>query len=353
MPRLRSRRALALCTVAALAVSACGDGDADETSDAAVTEGADGDDAGEGIDEDASTAGVVDNCGIELEAGQPERIFAVYHGAIEMAHALGVSDRLVATAYLDNTILPEFADLQEGNEFFEAPPSREELLRLDPDFVLSGYNAFTPEGLGTRGELTDIGIDSYLFSQVCPVADGETELDVDEVSLELTFQEIRDIGLLLGAEEAAEDVVAEMQQVLDDVAAAVDGAERPRVAMVNPGSEGFGVGGRDDITRSIVELAGGEYVFADLPGHRNRVQVEEIIARDPEVIFTWSCCADDLEREDAEDNLAQLRDNAQLANVAAIRDDRLFGVTFAEVSLGVRNADAVAHVAEQIHPDRF
>jgi len=39
--------------------------------------------------------------------------------------------------------------------------------------------------------------------------------------------------------------------------------------------------------------------------------------------------------------------------VPAIRDARIVTTTFAEVSPGIRNADAVRALAEALHPDRF
>ena len=42
-----------------------------------------------------------------------------------------------------------------------------------------------------------------------------------------------------------------------------------------------------------------------------------------------------------------------MAQVPAVRDGRLVPITFAEVSAGIRNADAVATLARGLHPDRF
>ena len=37
----------------------------------------------------------------------------------------------------------------------------------------------------------------------------------------------------------------------------------------------------------------------------------------------------------------------------AVRNGRIHPVTFAEVTPGIRNADAVAHLARLLHPERF
>ena len=92
--------------------------------------------------------------------GPPERVFAAYQPAIEMAHALGISDRLVGTAYLDAEVLPEYAAAQKDRKYYKNLPSREELLSQNPDFVLSGFNdVFSSSGsdssFGSRKSLSE------------------------------------------------------------------------------------------------------------------------------------------------------------------------------------------------------
>src|SRR5690606_21612953 len=107
----------------------------------------------------------VENCGIDVTVeAPPERVYAAYQPAIEIAHALGISDRLIETAFLDAQVLPEYADAQEQVPYVEKLPSREALLATGPDFILSGYNnAFTEDGagdesFGTRASLARLGI---------------------------------------------------------------------------------------------------------------------------------------------------------------------------------------------------
>lgn len=48
-----------------------------------------------------------------------------------------------------------------------------------------------------------------------------------------------------------------------------------------------------------------------------------------------------------------LKADPALANVPAVRNNRVYAITFAEITPGVRNADAVANLAKLIHPEKF
>jgi iron complex transport system substrate-binding protein len=305
----------------------------------------------------------VENCGLSVPAHPPARIFAAFQNAIEMVYALGAGDRVVGAAYLDNPLPPQFAaEFDPGTQrpayFPEEYPSREEVLRLDPDFVVSGFTgAFTTEGLGTRAELGDLGIGSYLFTQYCPTADGEgqTSLAANAVTLESVYGDITDLGRLLGAQDRAATVVAGMRQTVADVEARIAGVTtRPRVAMINrPGGGDIRVFGTGDVATTVIEAAGGVQAFDDIDGRMKRIGTEELIARSPDVILVPACCGADIGPEGAEPVIAALRADPALVNVPAVRDNRIHAITFAEISPGVRNADAVANIARLLHPERF
>lgn len=301
------------------------------------------------------------NCGIAVPVGAPpQRIFAAFHNAIEIVHALGAGDRLVGTAYLDNPILPEFAAAQQRPAYFpEEYPSREEVLRLDPDFVVAGFTgAFTTEGLGTRGELAELGIGSYLFTAYCPTSDGagQDALAGGAADLEGVYGVLTDLGRVLGRPDLAADQVAAMRATVAEVESALGGVtDRPAVAMVNRPTTGgeLRVFGGGDVAEEIIVRAGGTQVFADVPGRLVRVGIEELIRRAPEVIVIPACCGADVGPQAAQPLVDELLADPALANVPAVRDRRVVAVTFAEVSPGIRNADAVATLARLLHPDRF
>lgn len=302
------------------------------------------------------------NCDMELPADDPpERVFAAYQPAIEMAHALGISDRLVGTAFLDAQVPEEYAGTQAEQEYYPDLPSREELLSHNPDFVLSGFNdVFTDEQLGTRASLRELGIESWVPSPLCPSEDGKSDESIDpaNVTMEHIYDDLRDIGALFDAQDRAEEVVADMETTVEEVTERLEGEvadeDRPTVAIARPDDQGFSVAGGPDFSTEIIDLAGGVNAFADLDGGRNHtVSTEDLIERDPDFVLVDVCCDAEMTAADAAPQVEEVMDDPVLANVTAVEEEQVAEFTFADRSAGVRSAPAVATVAEIIHPDLF
>ncbi|HYH28799.1 MAG TPA: ABC transporter substrate-binding protein [Pseudonocardia sp.] len=303
----------------------------------------------------------VQNCGIEVTVPEPpQRIYAAYQPAIEMVHALGVTDRVVGTAFLDAQVLPEYAEAQAGTEYLPELPSREALLATNPDFIVSGYNnIFSDSGsssIGTRASLRELGVQTWISGPLCPSADGLSDEAIDpaSVTMETVYTDVRGLGRLLGVEDRATALVAEMQERVAAVEQQVAGAPRPRVAVVLQGEDGsFRVAGGKDFVTRILDMAGADNAFADLTGTRHiPVGVEEIISRDPDVILTSTCCDASYTRADAEPDAERIRTHPALANVTAVREGQVHGFLFADRAAGVRVPHAVELMAELVHPDR-
>jgi iron complex transport system substrate-binding protein len=301
------------------------------------------------------------NCGIDVTVpAPPQRIYAAYQPAIEMVHALGVGDRVVGTAFLDAQVLPEYAQAQAATEYLPELPSREALLAANPDFVVSGYNGLFAttgsETLGTRASLSELGVQTWIFGPLCPSADGQSDEAIDpaSVTVENVYADVRDLGRLFGVEERAAQVVADMQARIEAVRQRIEPAPRPRVAVVSPQDDGtFRVAGGPDFVTRILDIAGAENAFADLRGRRNvPVGAEEIIARDPDVILTSTCCDGAYTLADAEPDAQRIRTNPAFASVRAVRDGRVHGFLFADRAAGVRVPHAAELVASLVHPDR-
>ncbi|QBI56226.1 ABC transporter substrate-binding protein [Streptomonospora litoralis] len=301
------------------------------------------------------------NCGIDVTVdGPPERLYAAYQPGIEMAHALGLGDRLVGTAFLDAEVLPEYADEQAEADYVPSLPSREGLLEAQPDFVLSGYpNVFSENSgngsVGTRASLRELGVQSWVMSALCPSEDGLTDRAIDpaSVTVDSVYKDLRGLGALFGAEDRAEEVISGMKERIATVDKQVEGVERPTVAIVSPGEDGgYRVASGLDFGTRIIERAGGTNVFEDLKDKRNiEVGVEELVERDPDVILTDLCCDAELTREDARSEVDAITSDAALSGVTAVAEGEVHPFLFADRAAGVRAANSIELVASHLHPD--
>ncbi len=312
---------------------------------------------------DAASADAVtkDNCGIDVVAEQPpERVYAAYQPAIEIAHALGLSDRLIGTGYLDAPVLDEYADAQEGIEYTAQLPSRDGMLALNPDFIISGYNnVFAEDGgadsIGTRGSLSELGVQSWILSPLCPSEDGKSDEGIDPatVRVDTIYQDLRDLGELFDVSDQAEEVIADQEQRIAAVEEDVAGAEPVSVAILLLDEDGgYRVAGGIDFGTQIIEHAGGVNAFADLVEKRHvPIDVEELIRRDPDVILTTVCCDAATTEADGQADVDAFTADPAFAGLSAVREDRVHPFLFANRAAGVRAAFSIELMASLLHPD--
>lgn len=302
----------------------------------------------------------VSNCGREVTVeGPPQRVYAAYQPAAEMAHALGLSDRLVGSAFFDAEMLPEYAGGQEGVPYSEDLPTREALLATNPDLVFGGYGTVfaddTPTSVGSRQSLSELGIQTYVLTPFCPTEDGQNDQAVDpaNVRVEAIYDDLRNLGELFGVQDKAQQITADMQSRIAAVETAVAGADRPSVAFVQPQDDGtFQVSGALDFGTQIIEHAGGVNAFADVTDTRNAyVDAEEILRRDPDVILTASGYSPTFTAEDAAPDVDAIVENPAFAGLRAVRNNAVHPFLFADRSAGVRTAHEIELVASLIHPD--
>jgi iron complex transport system substrate-binding protein len=128
--------------------------------------------------------------------------------ATEIMLALGLQDRIIGTAYLDDQISPDYAEAYGKIPVLAKEyPSKEKLLNTQPDFVYASYSsAFEDEGVGDRAEWQKLGVNTYISPAGCPDQGRPAKLTQNDV-----FGEIRDIATIFGVRDRAETLIAGQQ----------------------------------------------------------------------------------------------------------------------------------------------
>ena len=267
------------------------------------------------------------NCGYNFTVDDaPERAVTLNQGTTEMMLGLGLQDRMVGTAYLDDAIWPEFAAAYETVPVLAALtyPTIDKLREANPDFLYASYRsafqartedspqnridyfdwltdgcAFEMED--TRGNATYcrpeldsvLGIQSYLQTPYCE----RKEYRPDSLSLEDLYQEIDDIATIFGVPENA----ASLRQTIEGH---FESAEALVQANTNGGGDNSALrvlflDSWDDTTplvgaccgsiNSIIEYAGAENIFKDLGTEEKKTWADanwtDIVEEDPDVII--------------------------------------------------------------------
>ncbi|WP_309134807.1 putative F420-0 ABC transporter substrate-binding protein [Cellulomonas sp.] len=287
---------------------------------------------------DAGFPVTVDNCGTQVTVEQaPERIVTIKSSTTEMVAALGLADRLVGTAFSDGPPPQEWADeLADVPVLSDKVPGQEALLEVEPDLVYGGWESnFSADGAGERDVLAQLGIATYVSPSACK----EEGYQPDPLTFDLVFDEIRQAGALLGAPDAAEEVVADQEATLE----AVEPLDGVTAVWWSSGTDTPYVGAGIGAPQMILGAAGIENVFADVHDTWTSVGWEQVVAADPDVLVlvdsAWNT---------AESKQAFLESHPATSQLAAVRERRYVLVPFAATEAGVRNADTVADLVEQV-----
>jgi iron complex transport system substrate-binding protein len=282
----------------------------------------------------------VDNCGHSVTlAAAPRRILTIKSSVTELVLALGLGDRLVATAFPDGPLPADLAAAPGADApvLSERVPSHEVVLEAEPDLVLAGWESnFSADGAGERDTLESLGIATYVAPSACKAPGYQP----DPLTFDHVFDEIAEAGRLLGAPEAAASLVAEQAARLRAVTPADGG---PTALWYSSGSDTPYVGAGIGAPQMIMTAAGLENIAADVRDTWTSLSWEAVADEDPDVIVLV-----DSDWNTAEHKKDVLTANPTTAALTAVREGRYLVVPFAATEAGVRNVDAVADLVDQL-----
>ena len=353
------RRLLVLLTLVFVAVAACGEptvryigqpqagppGPAGPQGAQGVT-GAQGAQGAPGAAGEAAFNVSIENCGFtQIFTAPPERAVSLTQHTTEIMLALGLQDKMVGTAYLDDAILPQYeAAYNKIPVLSDKYPSREVMLGVSPDFVISGFaSAFErPENAGPREDLLALDIHSYLSTGACRERTGP--LTMDDIYIDFL-----NLGKIFDVEDRAEEVVASMKREVAAVESKIAALEKKvKVFLYDSGEDKAFTAACCGSANLVVERAGGINLFNDLEGNYKNASWEVVVERDPEVIVLieagWSTSA---EKEQI------LLTNEALADITAVKNKRFVIVPFSSTSPGVRVPTLITTLAKAFYPDKF
>lgn len=280
------------------------------------------------------------SCGQRIEvARQPTQAITLNQGATEVVLALGLSDQLAGTAYLDDEIPARWRDAYDEVPVLSAEyPTTEELLAAGPDFVYASYaSAFEPKVAGSQQDLADDGVGSYLSPYGC-----SDEGDRPEPSFDAVWQEVADVAEAFGHPERAEQLQVDQQQTLDELAEerAGDGVD---LLWWDGGTKAPSVGAGDGGPQLVMDAVGATNIFGDLAGNWADGNWEDVLKADPDAIVLI-----DASWDPAKDKRAYLEQDPVLSQLSAVESGSFVVIPFSESTPGVRLVDGATALGEQL-----
>ena len=205
----------------------------------------------------------------------PQRIVCLTTETVEVLYAIGEQDRIAGiTGY---TVRPPEARKEKPKVYAFTSGDIDKILAVKPDLVLT----FSDLQADIARDLINAGVPVYAFNQ----------RSIDE-----TLGMVETIGRLVGAEDKALRMVAELEAQI----AAAKGLAAARIARSGRRPRVyFEEWDEPNITAvrwvsELIEIAGGENIFADRaasPLARDRILADplEVVARAPDVIIGSWC----------------------------------------------------------------
>ena len=165
-------------------------------------------------------------------------------------------------------VYPELAEIPSDVTTRDFAPIMENLLKVDPDLVIQ----WGDRGAGLVDPLLDSGM------TVAQLQYGTQEYLEQAASL---------YGTLLGKEDRADELISRMHAGVDSYTDLQDtpSEQRPRVLHLSAVKDGLKVAGASSYNNFVIDLVGGVNPAAGLRETAAAVDLEQVLAWDPEVIF--------------------------------------------------------------------
>ncbi len=272
---------------------------------------------------------LTDARGVEISFNSPpQSIISMAPSNTEMLFAIGAGSQLIGRDDVSD-YPPEALEIESiGSTYGEL--NTEAILALNPDAILAA-DLTPPEQIETLENL-----DLVVFQVRNP----------DEFSD--LFEILGDLGRMTGHTQEADALVAQLRERTEKVSSTVADADRVPVFYEVDGSDAVApwTTGSATFQDVLIQTAGGENIAGELEGW-GQLSIEEIVTRDPHVIFyaagPW-----------IPTTVESLSARACWSDIRAVVDGNVVAIDTNWVDRpGPRLVDALEAMAKSIHPELF
>lgn len=262
----------------------------------------------------------------------PARIVSTTPGITEILYALGLGDRVAGVT--DYCHYPPDA-LRKPKIGSYTQPNLEAIAALRPDLVIIQVN---PIQLAAKLRALKLNV-----------------LEIDHENVERLFASIGAVGRAAGAEDAARHLTARLRGDLDAIRVRAAALPRRKLMFLVGRSanslEGMMAVGGSSYLNELMELAGGDNIFRGAVAAYPRISIEEILARNPDVIVDMGEMAETT-GVTAEQKRRVVRLWQRYPTLKAVAGGRVYAVA-ADVFVvpGPRIVDAAREFARMLHPE--
>lgn len=251
---------------------------------------------------------------------EPQKIVSLAPSITETLYFLGALEKVVGITKFDD--FPE--NVKEGREIVGgfSDPNIEIIASLKPDLIIA----------------TSMHM-QYLdqLEKIAPV------IVVDPKNMDEIYQSIELLGKVINREEQAKKVIDDMKEKVNEIQKLVADTPKVKVFYVvwnNP----LMTAGAGTFINDLIELAGGENIFSDAQSWAT-VSIEEVLARNPEVIVLTPHCG--MSVNDVHDSQLAKTNAAKMGKIVVIQNENIL------VRPSPRIVEGLEELAKTLHPEAF
>lgn len=270
----------------------------------------------------------------------PKRAVSMSQATTEMMLALGLEDKMAGTAFKEEEIYePLQGAYSKVKVLAEKWPSYEVLMAEKPDFVTGWEVPFTKRGIPAE----------KILDQKVPIFVPQSMQKLD-ANLDTLFDDMIKLGAIFDKKITADEWVATEKKKL--------AAVQEKIGKL-PHKKVFVFDSEDDkpftvfkgYTTNILALIGADNVMANAGVDKTWATTswEDVVAANPDYIIICDYSTSARNDDDFKAKVEKIKNNPQLQNITAVKENRFIKVRLSEITPGVRTVDALVRLAGELH----
>lgn len=299
----------------------------------------------------------LENCGQTVTFSQaPQNAVALGQNSAEIMLLLGLQDRMAASAFWPNSVLPELAEANAEVEVLTVEfPTLEAVLSRQPDFVAAMLTTLMgPDStVANRSDFEELGIPTYLSPSACSTTlnAGDAYGSRGELwSMDLLYKEIEDLSRIFDVTDRGAALIEDFRTREAALRAQFSQTEGLTFlfwfSSPSPADDAY-LGGGNGPSGYIADLLGGSNAIrteADWPA----VGWEGIMAANPTVIVAAQVDRNRWNLDTAEAKIEFLTSDPTVSQMDAVRNGRIVVMSGAAMNPSIRTLYGAEQVAEQL-----